>query len=465
MTRSRYVKAPEPPPELQPLYEAVLRVLAREWNVTQAAQVVGLSRLRFQTRMHRGLTGLLEALANQPQGRKPVPETEKLLREEVEALRRENQRLEAKVNSTVRMMGLATEWMKKGLKSAGRQSGAPTEAPPANESEEDSGAAAKLEQVRELMAAGVTAPLAAATVGVSAPTVRRWSARRESGSALSRKRGPTASCASPVAPTAAAIALLERLKGCIGAAPLARASGLSRRCAGRVKAEVRTRLECARRINATRVMVQPGVIRGFDGVMMGKLPVLVFADGAVSYRTTVVPALHYDEEAVAIALAGDFERNGAPLVWRVDRAKCHTAPKVLQVLTAHQVLLLQGPPHCPRYYGQLERQNREHRPWLDALDEPTWDELAAACEQMRVAFNELVPRRRLGWRTAAAVWRTCSMPNVNRREFAEEVNERRKRLEEDEAVRGGHPGLAERLAIEGALINRGLLKLTKGGWC
>ena len=84
---------------------------------------------------------------------------------------------------------------------------------------------------------------------------------------------------------------------------------------------------------------------------------------------------------------------------------------------------------------------------------------------MRIAFNELVPRRRLGWQTAGAVWRCCSMPNVNRRELAAEVEERTQRLEEDEAVRGGHPGMAGRLAIEAALIHRGLLKLTKGGWC
>jgi hypothetical protein len=224
-------------------------------------------------------------------------------------------------------------------------------------------------------------------------------------------------------------------------------------------------MECERRASATKVTVRPGVIRGFDGVMLGKRPVLVFADGAVDYRTSVVPAPRYDEDAVARALAADFEQHGAPLVCRMDRAKCHTAPKVLKVLRAHKVLVLQGPPHFPRYYGQLERQNREHRQWLSALGPLASDELAPACEQMRRAFNELVPRRRLGWQTAAAVWRGSSMPNVNRGELAAEVDERRKRLEEDEAVRCGHPGLAGRLAIEAALINRGLLKLTKGGWC
>ena len=111
--------------------------------------------------------------------------------------------------------------------------------------------------------------------------------------------------------------------------------------------------------------------------------------------------------------------------------------KACEVLTAHQVLVLQGPPHFPRYYGQLERQNREHRPWLDALADMSLNQLEKECEQMRIAFNELVPRRRLGWQTAGAVWRCCSMPNVNRRELAAEVEERTQRLEEDEAVREG----------------------------
>lgn len=81
------------------------------------------------------------------------------------------------------------------------------------------------------------------------------------------------------------------------------------------------------------------------------------------------------------------------------------------------------------------------------------------------AFNESVPRRRLGWRTPAAAWKDCAKPNIDRRELAAEVEQRRRELEEDEAIRRGHPGLAGRLAIEAALIHRGLLRLTKGGWC
>lgn len=468
MTRSRYVKAPEPSPEVAPLYEAVLKILSGQLTVTAAAESVSLSRLRFQTRMHRGLSGLLEALEDQPRGRRATPELERALREEVEALRQENQQLRAQVNSTLRMMGLATEWMHKGLKSAGRQRGAsPKKVTPSSESDDDSGAAARLEQVLELKADGVPAPLAAAAVGVSAPTARRWSARKESGQPLCRKRGPRfENKPPPAAAETAAIAILNDVRCHIGAAPLAKASGLSRREAASVKAKLVTQLELERREQTTKVSVLPGVLRGFDAVMLGKLPVLVSADGAVQYRTSITPAARYDSDAVAAAVAADFESCGAPLIWRVDRAKAHTEKKVLDVLRSHKVLVLHGPPHCPRYYGQLERQNREHRAWLgSARFEQGLDRLAEECEQMRRAFNELVPRRTLGWRTAASVWRNCAWPCVDRDELSNEVNERRCKLEEDEAIRSGHPGLAERLAIEAALINRGLLKLTKGGWC
>lgn len=467
MTRSRYVKAPTPSAEVRPLYEAVLRVLSAQLNMTQGAQTVGLSRLRFQTRMHRGLNGLLEALEDQPRGRRATPEKEQALREEVEALRRENQQLRAQVTSTVRMMGLATEWMHKGLRSAGRQRGAsPKKASPGSESDEDSGAIARLEQVLALKATGVSAPLAAAAVGVSAPTARRWSARQGRGQPVCRKRGPRSGSKTAAAATASAIAILNGVHCHIGAAPLAKASGLSRRDAAALKAELLTQMELERREQTTKLSVLPGVVRGFDAVMLGKLPVLVSADGAVPYRTSIIPAPRYDSNGVAAAVAADFETCGAPLVWRVDRAKAHTQQKVLDVLKSHKVLVLQGPPHCPQFYGQLERQNREHRAWLDAAPiDQGMDRLAAECEQMRWAFNELVPRRTLGWRTAASVWRDCTMPKVDRDELLDEVNERRAKLEEAVVPGRNYPGLIERLAIQATLTNRGLLRLTKGGWC
>ena len=88
------------------------------------------------------------------------------------------------------------------------------------------------------------------------------------------------------------------------------------------------------------------------------------ADACVPYRTSCAHVGAYDAEHVARVLDADFRQHGAPLVLRDDCARCHTAPAVMSVLDAHGVALLQGPPYYAPYYGQLERQNREHRDWL-----------------------------------------------------------------------------------------------------
>lgn len=88
---------------------------------------------------------------------------------------------------------------------------------------------------------------------------------------------------------------------------------------------------------------------------------LVSADGTVPYRTSILVAEAYDEDAVLTALERDLVRNGAPLVWRRDRHSAHRTDGVTRLLAEHGVLALQGPSHYPRFYGQLERQNRDHR--------------------------------------------------------------------------------------------------------
>src|SRR5207248_2180268 len=100
----------------------------------------------------------------------------------------------------------------------------------------------------------------------------------------------------------------------------------------------------------------------------------------------------------------DIDRNGAPLVYRLDRASSHRTALVAALLRAHQVLLLHGPAHYPQYYGQHERQNREHRGWLSWLDSMAADELHAASREMLDALNAGLPRASLGWRTAAQAW-------------------------------------------------------------
>ena len=458
------MKAPVPSEPQRALYEAMLQVLSGAMTVTDAAATVGLSRLRFQTRMNRGLHGLLRALDEQPRGRKPMPESEQALKEQVRALQKENAELQRQVEASARMMQTAGEWMRKGLQSAGRRRRAKPTAEAAVSDADDDGPAKLLEAASELRAAGVPTSLVVAAAGVSAPTVRRWRARRRTGVPLRCKRGPRPHLAFPPENVMRARKLLSGTRGCVGAAPLARASGLTRRVAAVVKAEHLTQSERERRRESTRVSVVPSVVRGFDAIDVSGVPVLISADGAVPYRTSVCVAARYDTAAVADAVAKDFAEHGAPLVWRVDRWKAHVTQPVLDVLEEHQVLLMHGPPRHPRFYGQLERQNREHRAWFDTLNGDV-RELPRECESMREAFNELVPRRTLDWRTAGAAWRSRVRVTVDRGELKQEVEERVAKLLEQEALRGAYPGLVERLAIQAALIKRGLLRLTKGGWC
>ena len=88
---------------------------------------------------------------------------------------------------------------------------------------------------------------------------------------------------------------------------------------------------------------------------------LVAADAAVCFRTSIASRPSYDSAAVAEVLDRDMVEHGAPLVYRMDRASVHRTAGVLELLRSRQVLLLHGPPHHAQYYGQLERQNREHR--------------------------------------------------------------------------------------------------------
>ena len=81
----------------------------------------------------------------------------------------------------------------------------------------------------------------------------------------------------------------------------------------------------------------------------------------VCQRTSIELRPSYDSAAVADVLDRDMAEHGAPLVCRMDRASVHRTAGVLEVLRSRQVLLLHGPPHHAQYYGQLERQNREHR--------------------------------------------------------------------------------------------------------
>jgi len=266
--------------------------------------------------------------------------------------------------------------------------------------------------------------------------------------------------------TAEAAATIESLvratHGLIGAEALQRATAVSRRQAAAEKARVVTAMERDRKARCgTVVVAAPGRIRGFDAMYVWTLDgwryLLIFADSAVCYRTTIVVAKHYDAESVAAALELDIVNHGAPLAYRLDRARCHDAPAVRQVLDRHSILGLHGPAHHPGYYGQLERQNREHRAWLDALGTVTAAALAEAVEPMMRALNALWPRRTLGWVTAEARWNQREPVREDRAALQREVDERRAQLTGQRD--------RERHAIEQALRDRGHLNWQIGGRC
>ncbi len=135
------------------------------------------------------------------------------------------------------------------------------------------------------------------------------------------------------------------------------------------------------------------------------------------------------------------------------------------MLAAHRVLVLHGPPRYPGYYGQLERQNREHRAWLRAGGESYGTRLEPCLQEMLASVNRLWRRRTLGWRTAAEAWSARPPLTVDRDALHEEVRECARVLARRLSGGGQPADLAERLAIEQTLTRMGYLRQELGGWC
>jgi transposase InsO family protein len=265
--------------------------------------------------------------------------------------------------------------------------------------------------------------------------------------------------------------LMRELHGLIGAAALShRIQGLTRRQAARIKGATLTMIERERQAALTRMSVAAaGLIRGLDAMHLSfdgaKCYALVCADAAIPYRTSISTAVHYDAALVARTIEHDIATHGAPLILRADRARAHDSPLVKQILHEHQVLMLHGPPRYPCFYGQLERQNREHRAWLAALIDPLGLPMRALLEQMIYCLNTLWPRRSLGWQTATEAWNARSDIRIDRQTFKKEVQDRARHLERHIDLRAKPADLIERLAIEQTLTNLGYLHRQQGGWC
>jgi hypothetical protein len=297
-------------------------------------------------------------------------------------------------------------------------------------------------------------------------TALRWLRRGRDGEALARRRGPHVAPLS-LALREAGAAVVRDLHGLIGADALRHSvPGLTRRAAAQIKGVACRDLERERRSIAQRVLVAaPGVVRGFDAMELcapgrPRRHALIAADGCVPYRTSWAISERYDGRAVAALLDHDFTTNGAPLALRMDRATSHTVPAVLQILCEHGVLLLQGPPYYARYYGQLERQNREHRDWLSGRTAGPTD-----FEAMMAALNDQWRRATLGWCTSGELWRRRPTLDVDRKQLFRDVHQRAVSLARTLDSTPRARAIAWRLAVKQALVERGLLRVENGGWC
>jgi len=473
MSRAKYTPLPVVPEEALPRLAVVVEVLAGIRTVSAAARELGMSRNRFQSLLHRALGALAQEVMVHPAGRPArAPELTRM-RMELNRLQRENAKLRGQVGSTERLLEVASGLLQGRIRASGRQRrrrSSRSAVDGGEDSEPETARAALLDGADAMRQLNLAAPLVAAIVGVGVSTLRRWRARRRSGQALWVRRGAgrqRAVISSDAGYTAAHI--VRRLHGLVGAESLARSVGVSRRAAARIKRWTLTLMERERKAKLRQLTITtPGVMRGMDAMQFpGRREryALIAADAAVPYRTSVTVGGRYDAALVARALEADLARHGAPLVYRLDRASAHDAPTVRAVLSAHQVLVLHGPPYYPRFYGQLERQNREHRAWLRAGSEPDGSELEPCLQEMLEGVNRLWRRRTLGWQTAAEAWSARPPLSVDRDALHEEVRERARAIARRLSGRGQPADLAERLAIEQTLTRMGYLRQKLGGWC
>ena len=328
----------------------------------------------------------------------------------------------------------------------------------------DEAAEKRLDAIEQLKNQGVLLKYIVALGLITQSTYERHQRRRRRHEVLVNRRGP--------GPRTIADEVRERIEegvrsthGVIGAAPLAKQiEGASRRVCAEIKAATLTEMERERKRTTMRVEVaEPGILRGMDQKYVhGRSGLLlVSADGMVPFRTTISQPEAYDGEAVRQHIKKDIEDHGAPLVYRLDLASSHRVPAVREVFESERVLVLHGPARCPQYYGQMERQNREHEAWLSRAWTPGED-LMAECEAMKAALNE-VPRRTLGWQSAREEWENRPEIEGWRDEIWEEVQSRVAGIWRQAGSRAMIE--VERAAIVDALVSRGLLRMNLGGWC
>jgi hypothetical protein len=108
MAKKSYTALPAVPPAVASRYETVLSVMSGALSVSEGARRLGLSRNHFQTLLHRALGSMIEELSPKPAGRPPTPARERELELETGRLRLENERLQRRVQTAERILGVAS---------------------------------------------------------------------------------------------------------------------------------------------------------------------------------------------------------------------------------------------------------------------------------------------------------------------------------------------------------------------
>lgn len=463
MATPKYTKKPEPTGEMKIFFETVLQVLAGTLTETAAAERLKISRVHFQNMMNRGLHGMIEGMTPKPPGRPP----ERTARES--ELERENARLRsanAKMEDHAAMLSRIFEV---GSRVSQGKSPVPRvkKKGDANDPEEPDPATNELLRA----VADMTATVAAFVLRVSPATVRRMRQRAERGEPQLVRNGRPPKPMPPRDVLDAMVTLIDATRGQTGIRALRQKfPEVSRRQTAYIKRVTVGTFQRRRREHIQRIdFSTPGVVRGFDAMFVkttvGLRYLLVAVDAACNFRTTLELVETYDQDTVLRALERDFATHGAPLVLRLDRASCHRTEKIQAFCARLGVLMLHGPPHHPRYYGQLERGNRDHRGWLDLVGLLSEEEVRREIGEMRAALNDLVPRSKLAWSTATEAWDRRLQLGIDRVEFARDITARAAELRLEPAPKGATEDRPERLAIEEALTQRGFLSRRTEGWC
>jgi transposase len=190
---SDYEPEPTLPPQLEERYALVLAAISGAIKIEHAAKRAGLSRPRFQTLMHRAQASMIESLVPKPPGRPPRSAREAELEQQVQKLSRQNEKLQDRVDTIDRLLGVASDMLtgrmeisKPRSKRKGRQK---TTAPDSEQDGEDPDPAeAKLAGAQEMRKLGLKPQLAAALVGAGTSTVRRWARGVAGRSAADRRQ-------------------------------------------------------------------------------------------------------------------------------------------------------------------------------------------------------------------------------------------------------------------------------------